>query len=84
MAAFTKGSCAGRKFECVLSTHSPPDRHYSIGKRMRFALLRQMHFSPSPKVFVCSIINATVIYLEGGLENLRKRTEIRENSFSKT
>ena len=45
---------------------------------MCFALLRKTHFSPRTKVFVCSTINTFIVYLEGGLENPRKRTETRE------
>ena len=33
---------------------------------------------------VCSTINAFVIYLEGALENPKKRMETREKSFSIT
>ena len=35
-------------------------------------------------MFVCSTINTFVFYLEGGLENTRKRTETREKSLWKT
>ena len=34
-------------------------------------------FFPCPEVFVCSTVNAFVLYLKGGLENPRKRAETR-------
>ena len=55
-----------------------------VSSTKTFVTSAQRILSPRAKVFICSTINTFVIYLEGSLENPRKRMESREKSFSET
>ena len=54
---------------------SPALKHLSLAQNM---------FVLAQKVFISSTMNAFVYYLEGGLENPRKRTKTKGKSFCKT
>ena len=64
------------KFERAFATRS--------SLALKHLSLAQNVFVPHAKVFVCSTINVFVFYLEGGLENPRKKTKTREKSLCKT
>ena len=49
-----------------------------VSSTKTFVAVEKPILSPLAKVFVCSTINAFVMYLEGGLENARKRIETSE------
>ena len=51
---------------------------------LKLSSLAQNVFVPRAEVFVSSTINAFIFYMEGGFENLQKKTKYREISYYKT
>ena len=66
--------CVGLKFERTFSTRSFP--------ALKPSALEQKCSSSTPKVFICSTINAFIFYLEGGLENPSNEWNVGEKSSS--